>query len=219
MLEMLMRNGGRSCLRSSCCSRHGATTPMPRTTMWRCISSLPATQAGAGTLPHADPHGAPGGLLPGGKGMIRKLRLKIVGISVVTVAAVLICALVVLTLSTRSQMVHSSEGASGCRIGGKCRQEPAARQQRPALFCGGGVYRRNDTPLRQQLLQPGKSGAGAGYRALGPGGKKRQRCAEGLFPAVYAPGGGVVSVRIAFTDCSMGRATVRSLLLRGGLLP
>lgn len=41
--------------------------------------------------------------------MIRKLRLKIVGISLVTVAAVLLSALVVLALSTRSQMVHSSE--------------------------------------------------------------------------------------------------------------
>lgn len=34
--------------------------------------------------------------------MIRKLRLKIVGISLVTVAAVLLSALVVLALSTRS---------------------------------------------------------------------------------------------------------------------
>ncbi|HCO50413.1 MAG TPA: hypothetical protein DIT21_03220, partial [Oscillibacter sp.] len=29
---------------------------------------------------------------------------------------------------------------------------------------------------------------------------------------------GAVSVRIAFTDCSMERATMRSLLLRGGLV-
>ena len=51
--------------------------------------------------------------------MIRKLRLKIVGISVVTVAAVLICALVVLTLSTRSQMSQGSEARLYAALEGK----------------------------------------------------------------------------------------------------
>ena len=51
--------------------------------------------------------------------MIRKLRLKIVGISLVTVAAVLICALVVLTLSTRSQMSQGSEARLYAALEGK----------------------------------------------------------------------------------------------------
>ena len=38
LLEMLMRNGGQILSKSSCCSRPGAMSPMPRTTMWRYTS-------------------------------------------------------------------------------------------------------------------------------------------------------------------------------------
>ena len=68
-------------------------------------------------------------------------------------------------------VVHRSEEHLAAALSGNADKNQLPGSSGPALFCGGGVCRRNDTPFRQQLLQPGKSGPGAGYRALGPGGK------------------------------------------------
>ena len=149
--------------------------------------------------------------------MIRKLRLKIVGISLVTVAAVLLSALVVLALSTRSQMVHSSEEHLAAALEGNAdkNQLPGSSGQPcfvAEVFTGGTIrlsgssYYNLENPdlvldiVRSALEQKNDSGVLKDYSLR------------------YMRRVGVVSVRIAFTDCSMERATMRSLLLRGGLV-
>lgn len=149
--------------------------------------------------------------------MIRKLRLKIVGISLVTVAAVLLSALVVLALSTRSQMVHSSEEHLAAALEGNAdkNQLPGSSGQPcfvAEVFAGGTIrlsgssyYNLENQDLvldivRSALERKNDSGVLKDYSLR------------------YMRRVGVVSVRIAFTDCSMERATMRSLLLRGGLV-
>ena len=149
--------------------------------------------------------------------MIRKLRLKIVGISLVTVAAVLLSALVVLALSTRSQMVHSSEEHLAAALEGNAdkNQLPGSSGQPcfvAEVFTGGTIrlsgssyYNLENQDLvldivRSALEEKNDSGVLKDYSLR------------------YMRRVGVVSVRIAFTDCSMERATMRSLLLRGGLV-
>ena len=149
--------------------------------------------------------------------MIRKLRLKIVGISLVTVAAVLLSALVVLALSTRSQMVHSSEEHLAAALEGNAdkNQLPGSSGQPcfvAEVFTGGTIrlsgssyYNLENQDLvldivRSALEEKNDSGVLKEYSLR------------------YMRRVGVVSVRIALTDCSMERATMRSLLLRGGLV-
>ena len=148
--------------------------------------------------------------------MIRKLRLKIVGISLVTVAAVLLSALVVLALSTRSQMVHSSEEHLAAALEGNAdkNQLPGSSGQPcfvAEVFTGGTIrlsgssyYNLENQDLvldivRSALEEKNDSGVLKEYSLR------------------YMRRVGVVSVRIAFTDCSMERVTMRSLLLRGCL--
>ena len=149
--------------------------------------------------------------------MIRKLRLKIVGISLVAVAAVLLSALVILALSTRSQMVHSSEEHLAAALEGNAdkNQLPGSSGQPcfvAEVFTGGTIrlsgssyYNLENQDLvldivRSALEEKNDSGVLKDYSLR------------------YMRRVGVVSVRIAFTDCSMERATMRSLLLRGGLV-
>ena len=149
--------------------------------------------------------------------MIRKLRLKIVGISVLTVAAVVISALVVLALSTHSQMVRSSEEYLFAALEGKAgkNQLPGSSGQPcfvAEVYAGGTIrlsgssyYNLENEDLvigivQSALEQEGDSGVLKDYSLR------------------YMRRTGALSIRIAFTDCSMERATMRSLLLRSGLI-
>ena len=149
--------------------------------------------------------------------MIRKLRLKIVGISVVTVAAVLICALVVLTLSTRSQMSQGSEARLYAALEGKLdRSELPGSSGLPCFVAevysggtlrlsGSSYYNLENQELVTEIVQT----------AL------EQESDSGVlkdYSLRYLRRVGALSVRIAFTDCSVEQATVRSLLLRSVLI-
>lgn len=149
--------------------------------------------------------------------MIRKLRLKIVGISVVTVAAVLICALVVLTLSTRSQMSQGSEARLYAALEGKLdRSELPGSSGLPCFVAevysggtlrlsGSSYYNLENQELVTEIVQT----------AL------EQDSDSGVlkdYSLRYLRRVGTLSVRIAFTDCSVEQATVRSLLLRSVLI-
>ncbi len=207
---------GRSCPRSSCCSRHGATTPMRRTTMWRCIS--PSCGASwSWYTPACGSARCAWWATAWRDGMIRKLRLKIVGISVVTVAAVLICALVVLTLSTRSQMSQGSEARLYTALEGKLdRSELPGSSGLPCFVAevysggtlrlsGSSYYNLENQELVTEIVQT----------AL------EQDSDSGVlkdYSLRYLRRVGALSVRIAFTDCSVEQATVRSLLLRSVLI-
>ena len=147
--------------------------------------------------------------------MIRKLRLKIVGISLVTVAAVLLSALVVLALSTRSQMVHSSEEHLAAALEGNAdkNQLPGSSGQPcfvAEVFAGGTIrlsgssyYNLENQDLVLDIVRSALEG-------------KNDSGVLKDYSLRYMRRVGVVSVRIAFTDCSMERATMRSLLLRMG---
>lgn len=149
--------------------------------------------------------------------MIRKLRLKIVGISVVTVAAVLMCALVVLTLSTRSQMSQGSEARLYAALEGKLdRSELPGSSGLPCFVAevysggtlrlsGSSYYNLENQELVTEIVQT----------AL------EQDSDSGVlkdYSLRYLRRVGALSVRIAFTDCSVEQATVRSLLLRSVLI-
>ena len=147
--------------------------------------------------------------------MIRKLRLKIVGISVMTVAAVLLSALVVLALSTRSQMVRSSESRLYSALEGKLdKSELPGNSGQPCfvaeVYAGGTIrlsgssyYNLENEDLvidivQKALAQEDESGVLRDYSLR------------------YLRRTGTLAVRIAFTDCAMEQATMRSLLLRSG---
>ena len=149
--------------------------------------------------------------------MIRKLRLKIVGISVMTVAAVLLSALVILALSTRSQMVRSSEDRLLSALDGRLdRNELPGSSGQPCfvaeILSGGTIHlsgssyynlENEDLVLgivRSALEQESESGVLHDYSLR------------------YMRRVGTLSVRIAFTDCTMEQATMRSLLLRSGFI-
>ena len=149
--------------------------------------------------------------------MIRKLRQKIVGISVVTVAAVLICALVVLTLSTRSQMSQGSEARLYAALEGQLdRSELPGSSGLPCFVAevysggtlrlsGSSYYNLENQELVTEIVQT----------AL------EQDSDSGVlkdYSLRYLRRVGALSVRIAFTDCSVEQATVRSLLLRSVLI-
>ena len=149
--------------------------------------------------------------------MIRKLRLKIVGISVVTVAVVLVSALVILALSTRSQMAQSSEARLYEALEGKLdKSELPGSSGLPCfvaeVYSGGTIrlsgssyYNLQDEEMVLHIVQAALEGEDDGG-------------VLGDYSLRYLRRIGVVSVRIAFTDCTMEQATMRSLLLRSGLV-
>lgn len=149
--------------------------------------------------------------------MIRKLRLKIVGISVVTVAVVLVSALVILALSTRSQMTQSSEARLYEALEGKLdKSELPGSSGLPCfvaeVYSGGTIrlsgssyYNLQDEEMVLHIVQAALE-------------REDDSGVLGDYSLRYLRRIGVVSVRIAFTDCTMEQATMRSLLLRSGLV-
>ena len=149
--------------------------------------------------------------------MIRKLRLKIVGISVVTVAVVLVSALVILGLSTRSQMAQSSEARLYEALEGKLdKSELPGSSGLPCfvaeVYSGGTIrlsgssyYNLQDEEMVLHIVQAALE-------------REDDSGVLGDYSLRYLRRIGVVSVRIAFTDCTMEQATMRSLLLRSGLV-
>ena len=149
--------------------------------------------------------------------MIRKLRLKIVGISVVTVAVVLVSALVILALSTRSQMAQSSEARLYEALEGKLdKSELPGSRGLPCfvaeVYSGGTIrlsgssyYNLQDEEMVLHIVQAALE-------------REDDSGVLGDYSLRYLRRIGVVSVRIAFTDCTMEQATMRSLLLRSGLV-
>ena len=149
--------------------------------------------------------------------MIRKLRLKIVGISVVTVAVVLVSALVILALSTRSQMAQSSEARLYEALEGKLdKSELPGSSGLPCfvaeVYSGGTIrlsgssyYNLQNEELVVHIVQTALE-------------REDDSGVLGDYSLRYLRRIGVVSVRIAFTDCTMEQATMRSLLLRSGLV-
>ena len=149
--------------------------------------------------------------------MIRKLRLKIVGISVVTVAVVLVSALVILALSTRSQMAQSSEARLYEALEGKLdKSELPGSSGLPCfvaeVYSGGTIrlsgssyYNLQDEEMVLHIVQAALE-------------REDDSGVLGDSSLRYLRRIGVVSVRIAFTDCTMEQATMRSLLLRSGLV-
>lgn len=149
--------------------------------------------------------------------MIRKLRLKIVGISVVTVAVVLVSALVILALSTRSQMAQSSEARLYEALEGKLdKSELPGSSGLPCfvaeVYSGGTIrlsgssyYNLQNEELVVHIVQTALE-------------REDDSGVLGDYSLRYLRRVGVVSVRIAFTDCTMEQATMRSLLLRSGLI-
>ena len=149
--------------------------------------------------------------------MIRKLRLKIVGISVVTVAVVLMSALVILALSTRSQMAQSSEARLYEALEGKLdKSELPGSSGLPCfvaeVYSGGTIrlsgssyYNLQDEEMVLHIVQAALE-------------REDDSGVLGDYSLRYLRRIGVVSVRIAFTDCTMEQATMRSLLLRSGLV-
>ena len=149
--------------------------------------------------------------------MIRKLRLKIVGISVVTVAVVLVSALVILALSTRSQMAQSSEARLYEALEGKLdKSELPGSSGLPCfvaeVYSGGTIrlsgssyYNLQDEEMVLHIVQAALE-------------REDDSGVLGDYALRYLRRIGVVSVRIAFTDCTMEQATMRSLLLRSGLV-
>lgn len=149
--------------------------------------------------------------------MIRKLRLKIVGISVVTVAVVLVSALVILALSTRSQMAQSSEARLYEALEGKLdKSELPGSSGLPCfvaeVYSGGTIrlsgssyYNLQDEEMVLHIVQAALE-------------REDDSGVLGDYSLRYLRRIGVVSVRIAFTDCTMEQATMRNLLLRSGLV-
>ena len=149
--------------------------------------------------------------------MIRKLRLKIVGISVVTVAVVLVSALVILALSTRSQMAQSSEARLYEALEGKLdKSELPGSSGLPCfvaeVYSGGTIrlsgssyYNLQDEEMVLHIVQAALE-------------REDDSGVLGDYSLRYLRRIGVVSGRIAFTDCTMEQATMRSLLLRSGLV-
>ena len=149
--------------------------------------------------------------------MIRKLRLKIVGISVVTVAVVLVSALVILALSTRSQMAQSSEARLYEALEGKLdKSELPGSSGLPCfvaeVYSGGTIrlsgssyYNLQDEEMVLHIVQAALE-------------REDDSGVLGDYSLRYLRRIGVVSLRIAFTDCTMEQATMRSLLLRSGLV-
>ena len=147
--------------------------------------------------------------------MIRKLRLKIVGISVIAVA-VLLSVLAAVALSTRSQMVRASESRLQEALAGHMLSsaQPGSGGGQPCFvadiyadgtvrLAGSGYYDLDNDALILSIVQD----------AL------QRESREGVlqdYALRYMRQTGTLTVRLAFTDCSQEQATMRSLLLRMG---
>ena len=148
--------------------------------------------------------------------MIRKLRLKIVGISVIAVAVLLVSVLAAVALSTRSQMVRASESRLQEALAGHMLSgaQPGSGGGQPCFvadiyadgtvrLAGSGYYDLDNDALILSIVQD----------AL------QQESRKGVLPDYalrYMRQTGTLTVRLAFTDCSQEQATMRSLLLRMG---
>lgn len=148
--------------------------------------------------------------------MIRKLRLKIVGISVIAVAVLLVSVLAAVALSTRSQMVRASESRLQEALAGHMLSgaQPGSGGGQPCFvadiyadgtvrLAGSGYYDLDNDALILSIVQD----------AL----QRENR--EGVlqdYALRYMRQTGTLTVRLAFTDCSQEQATMRSLLLRMG---
>lgn len=148
--------------------------------------------------------------------MIRKLRLKIVGISVIAVAVLLVSVLAAVALSTRSQMVRASESRLQEALAGHMLSgaQPGSSGGQPCFvadiyadgtvrLAGSGYYDLDNDALILSIVQD----------AL------QRESREGVlqdYGLRYMRQTGTLTVRLAFTDCSQEQATMRSLLLRMG---
>ena len=148
--------------------------------------------------------------------MIRKLRLKIVGISVIAVAVLLVSVLAAVALSTRSQMVRASESRLQEALAGHMLSsaQPGSGGGQPCFvadiyadgtvrLAGSGYYDLDNDALILSIVQD----------AL------QRESREGVlqdYALRYMRQTGTLTVRLAFTDCSQEQATMRSLLLRMG---
>lgn len=148
--------------------------------------------------------------------MIRKLRLKIVGISVIAVAVLLVSVLAAVALSTRSQMVRASESRLQEALAGHMLSgaQPGSGGGQPCFvadiyadgtvrLAGSGYYDLDNDALILSIVQ----------EAL------QRESREGVlqdYALRYMRQTGTLTVRLAFTDCSQEQATMRSLLLRMG---
>lgn len=147
--------------------------------------------------------------------MIRKLRLKIVGISVIAVAVLLVSVLAAVALSTRSQMVRASESRlqealAGHMLSGAQPEAAVAARFVADIYAdgtvrlaGSGYYDLDNDALILSIVQD----------AL------QRESREGVlqdYALRYMRQTGTLTVRLAFTDCSQEQATMRSLLLRMG---
>ena len=148
--------------------------------------------------------------------MIRKLRLKIVGISVIAVAVLLVSVLAAVALSTRSQMVRASESRLQEALAGHMLSgaQPGSDGGQPCFvadiyadgtvrLAGSGYYDLDNDALILSIVQD----------AL------QRESREGVlqdYALRYMRQTGTLTVRLAFTDCSQEQATMRSLLLRMG---
>ena len=148
--------------------------------------------------------------------MIRKLRLKIVGISVIAVAVLLVSVLAAVALSTRSQMVRASESRLQEDLAGHMLSsaQPGSGGGQPCFvadiyadgtvrLAGSGYYDLDNDALILSIVQD----------AL------QRESREGVlqdYALRYMRQTGTLTVRLAFTDCSQEQATMRSLLLRMG---
>ena len=149
--------------------------------------------------------------------MRRRWRPRIAGVSVVTVAVVLVSALVILALSTRSQMAQSSEARLYEALEGKLdKSELPGSSGLPCfvaeVYSGGTIrlsgssyYNLQDEEMVLHIVQAALE-------------REDDSGVLGDYSLRYLRRIGVVSVRIAFTDCTMEQATMRSLLLRSGLV-
>ena len=148
--------------------------------------------------------------------MIRKLRLKIVGISVIAVAVLLVGVLAVVALSTRNQMVSTSESRLREALDGHTMSGnlPGSGGGLPCFvadvyadgtvrLAGSGYYNLDDEDLILRIVQDALSRDGQ----------------EGVlqdYSLRFMRRTGALGVRVAFIDCAQEQASIRSLLLRMG---
>ncbi len=148
--------------------------------------------------------------------MIRKLRLKIVGISVIAVAVLLVCVLAVVALSTRNQMVRTSESRLREALDGPTMSGnlPGSGGGLPCFvadvytdgtvrLAGSGYYDLDDEDLILSIVQDALSRDGQ----------------EGVlqdYSLRFMRRTGTLGVRLAFIDCTQEQTSIRSLLLRMG---
>lgn len=148
--------------------------------------------------------------------MIRKLRLKIVGISVIAVAVLLVGVLAVVTLSTRSQMVSTSESRLREALDGHMMSGnlPGSGGGLPCFvadvytdgtvrLAGSGYYNLDDEDLILSIVQDALS-------------RDDQEGVLQDYSLRFMRRTGALGVRVAFIDCAQEQASIRSLLLRMG---